>query len=137
MDEYYFNEATDDTEEKTMKEKTFFGKAFDFVKEHKLEIAAGIGLAYLGYKFGVKTSYKAGLAEGAKQGILKEFEHAQEYMVDHIAPEVGVHYDVVRTVADDGYFMFNSSPIVSMSKDTLKVALKESLSELADVEKAK
>lgn len=122
MDEYFtstVNETTEDVKEETMEEKTILAKAFDFVKTHKLEIAAGIGLAYLGYKFGAKCSYNVGYNKGIAEGIEQEFLRSDKFMVDVIAPQADMSYEVIRTVTKDGYNQFISKPLIMFTQDEL------------------
>ena len=105
--------------EETMKKKSTLDNVVDFVKEHKLEIAAGCGIAYLSYKFGAKKSFAKGYDKGIAEGMEQEFLRAKKFMEDIIAPETDVSYEVIRTVTNDGYNRFISKPIVVLTQDQL------------------
>ena len=105
--------------EETMKKKSTLDTVVDFVKEHKLEIAAGIGISYLSYKFGAKKSFAKGYDKGIAEGMEQEFLRAKKFMEDIIAPEADVSYEVIRTVTNDGYNRFISKPIVVLTQDQL------------------
>ena len=121
-DDYKENIATVEPEikkEEVVKKKSFFNQVLDFAKEHKLEIAAGLGIAYLSYKFGAKSSYNVAYNKGIAEGMEEEFLRSKKFMEDIIAPQADVSYEVIRTVTSDGYNKFISKPLVMLTQDEL------------------
>lgn len=129
MDEIFndaeHNRVCENVEEETMKEKTFFDKAFDFVKNHKLEIAAGIGLAYLGYKFGAKKSYNTGYIQGYDFGQNEMQDRWVNYMTG-LFPKENVAYETyIKMLPDTNSVSICSTEITPATIAELKALVKD------------